>query len=305
MTTVYFNPAIDDEARRNELYAGELFVYGSTSGSLELVDFARELIEESFGSFEPTTAQYHLAVEDYVAILAEIKPKFIHHPKSKEVIRKILTELGCDQNKTYFDVPRMRTATSDDYLTSGIAYAFHPHRDTWYSAPTCQLNWWIPIYEIQADNSMAFHPRYWDRPVRNTSCEYNYQDWNKNSRFNAAKHVNTDTRKQPGALEQMELNPQLRIVAKPGDILVFSGAQMHSTVPNNTGRTRFSVDFRTVNVDDVAREKGAANIDSECTGTTMGDYLRVSDLSHLPRKVTLAYDNGPPQKALYPSNIAR
>jgi len=27
------------------------------------------------------------------------------------------------------DTPRMRTSTFDDYLTSGIAYAFHPRRD--------------------------------------------------------------------------------------------------------------------------------------------------------------------------------
>src|SRR2546425_8585889 len=32
-------------------------------------------------------------------------------------------ELGCDLSRTYFDVPRMRTATSDAYLTAGLAYA--------------------------------------------------------------------------------------------------------------------------------------------------------------------------------------
>ena len=67
---------------------------------------------------------------------------------------------------TYFDGPRMRTATSDGYLTSGIAYAFHPHRDTWYSAPFCQINWWIPIYDIEPVNALAFHPRYWSHPAQ-------------------------------------------------------------------------------------------------------------------------------------------
>ena len=62
----------------------------------------------------------------------------------------MLTELGCNLAKTYFDVPRMRTAFPGDYLKSGIAYAFHPHRDTWYSAPFCQINWWMPIYEVNA-----------------------------------------------------------------------------------------------------------------------------------------------------------
>lgn len=63
----------------------------------------------------------------------------------------------------------MRSSTSDNYLTSGIAYAFHPHRDTWYSAPMAQVNFWIPIYPITAENGVAFHRRYFDQLVKNGS----------------------------------------------------------------------------------------------------------------------------------------
>jgi hypothetical protein len=69
-------------------------------------------------------------------------------------------EFRCDLEKTYFDVPRLRTSTAGGYLTSEIAYAFHPHCDTWYSAPQCQTNWWFPVYEIELSNGTAFHPRY-------------------------------------------------------------------------------------------------------------------------------------------------
>src|SRR5207253_9137610 len=127
-------------------------------------------------------------VEDYVGVLAELKPRFIHHPRSKELIRSIRKELGCDLEKTYFDVPRLRSATSDAYLTSGIAYAFHPHRYTWYSAPFCQLNRWLPVYDVRPDNVMAFHPRYWSLAVRNSSNRYDYRRWNRDNRKNAAQH---------------------------------------------------------------------------------------------------------------------
>ena len=73
---------------------------------------------------------------------------------------------------------------------------------------------------------------------------------------------------------------------------MFSAAQMHSTVPNNTGRTRFSIDFRTVHLDDVTEFRGAPNVDSECTGTTMGDYLRASDLSHISEDLIEKHDTG-------------
>lgn len=61
-----------------------------------------------------------------------------------------------------------------------------------------------------------------------------------------------------------------------------------------SGRTRYSIDFRAVNANDVATQHGAVKVDSDCTGSTMGDYLRCSDLSHLPRDLMLPYEMGPP-----------
>ena len=293
MNTLLIDPDLSDAQRREQLYAGQLVVYSPTPSSRDLVQLARDLIKEAFGDLDPETAQYHLPVEEYAAVLGALKPKFIHHPDAKNLIQGILRDVGCDLDKTYFDVPRMRTATSDDYLTTGIAYAFHPHRDTWYSAPQCQLNWWLPIFSLESGRSMAFHPRYWTQPVRNGSAGYNYDEWNKTSRFNAAQHVKTDTRVQPKPEEPMELDPQLRVIAPVGGLLLFSAAQMHSTVPNTTGKTRFSIDFRTINLDDARAFVGAPNVDSACTGTTMNDYLRASDLSHVPPDVVAAHEPGP------------
>src|SRR6266516_3735140 len=196
MNTIYFDRRVSDEIRRQELFDGQVFVYSQTPGALKLIEFARGMIREAFGSLDPLMAQHDMPVEQYAAVLADLKPKFIHHPNSKKFIPELLSDLGCDLSKTYFDVPRMRTATSDDYLTTGIAYAFHPHRDTWYSAPLCQVNWWLPVYEIAPDNAMAFHPRYWSQPVRNGSSEYNYDELNRQGRKTAATQVKTDTRKQ-------------------------------------------------------------------------------------------------------------
>ena len=293
MNSILFDASANDAARRELLYRGQLLVYSPSPSALALVELARELIRGAFGPRDPELAQFTMAVEDYAALLAELKPRFIHHPQAKACIQGILRELGCALDTTYFDVPRMRTATSDNYLTAGIAYAFHPHRDTWYSAPFCQLNWWLPIYDIVPENAMAFHPRYWRQPVRNGSAEYDYYEWNREGRKTAAAQVKVDTRKQPHADEPLELDPQIRLIPKAGGIIIFSAAQMHSTVPNTSGRTRFSLDFRTVHFDDVAARRGAPNIDSACTGTTLRDYLRGTDLAHLPEELCLLYDREP------------
>ncbi len=140
---------------------------------------------------------------------------------------------------------------------------------------------------------MAFHPHYWDTPVKNGSRDYNYAQWNLTSRQIASQFIKSDTRKQPKPEESMELDPQIRIVQPPGSILLFSAAQMHSSVPNTSGKTRFSIDFRSVHIDDVEQRRGATNVDSDCTGTCMGDYLRGTDFSHVPEELIKMYDTPP------------
>jgi len=294
MHAIYVDSPASDDIRRERLYDGDLFVYSPRPATRALCEFGRQMAEEAFAPRDPEAAQEEMDVENYAALLSDLKPRFIHDPESKRLIQQMLTELGCDPERVYFDVPRMRTSTSHGYLTSGIAYAFHPHRDTWYSAPQSQLNWWLPIYPITVDNGLAFHPRYWYTPVKNSSRTYNYAVWNATSRKEAAKHVKSDTRVQPKPEEDIELDPQVRPICEPGGLIIFSAAQMHSSVPNTSGRTRFSIDFRTVHLDDVADRQGAPNIDSECTGTTMGDYLRISDLEHIPDELIKTYDTPAP-----------
>jgi|SRR5579859_2981526 len=289
MNAIYFDAKSTDNDRRSALYQGQLFAYSPSSSSLALCQFAAELAEAALAPLDPRQAQHSLPVEQFAGVLAELKPRFIHHAKSKELIRGILEEQGCDLDKTYFDVPRLRTATSNGYLTTGIAFAFHPHRDTWYSAPMCQLNWWLPVYEIEPENGMAFHPRYWSQPLKNGSGGYNYQEWVRTSRFAAAQQIGKDTRKQPTPEEPVELDPQVRIITQVGGLTIFSAAQLHSSVPNQSGVTRYSIDFRTVHLDDVLGKVGAPNIDSACTGTTLGDFLRASDFTHLSDEIIAAY----------------
>src|SRR5207248_6377842 len=199
---------------------GQLSDMAPRTSVLALAEFARLMIEETFEGRDPRTAQADMEVGRYAELLGKLKPAFIHHPDSKHHLQRILQDLGCSREKTYFDVPRMRTSTSDNYLTTGIAFAWHAHRDTWYSAPSCQINWWMPIYEIESENSMAFHPRYWTKPVKNSSAGYNYYTWNKMHRGESVtKLIKEDPRPLPRASEPMELDPQIRLICPVGGII--------------------------------------------------------------------------------------
>ena len=288
---IHMGSTMTDEERRQRLYGGDLIVLSPTPGSLEFIAMAREMLEAAFAPHDPRYIHREITAEQASDILSQLKPKFIHHPESKRLIRQIMEEHGIDLEKLYFDVPRMRSAYPEDFFSSGIAYAFHPHRDTWYSAPMCQINWWMPIYPLDRENCMGFYPRYFEEPVENNSEIYNYYEWNEKSRAQASQHVKSDTREQPKA--QQTLEPvTVRLLPPPGGIILFSGTQLHETVPNKAGVARYSIDFRTVNFDDAVNRRGAANLDSRCTGTTMRDYLRASDQAHLPEEVVQLYDDG-------------
>jgi hypothetical protein len=140
----------------------------------------------------------------------------------------------------------------------------------------------------------AFAP-HWDQAIKNGSRDFNYYRWNAESRKNAAQHIGRDTRVQPHAEDPLELEPDVRFVVPPGGIIVFSGAQLHSTVPNTTNMVRWSIDFRTVNIDDVVSKRGAPNTDSASTGTSLCDFLRVADFSPIPEDIVAEYDEAIPE----------
>jgi hypothetical protein len=69
----------------------------------------------------------------------------------------------------------------------------------------------------------------------------------------------------------------LVILAASGEVLLFSGNQLHASTPNTSGLARFSVDFRTVYVPDLMAGRGAPLVDVHCTGTPIRDFINVSD----------------------------
>ena len=295
MLTLHFDSPLSDAERRDRLYAGEVFIFSPRAASLELARFAFDQLREAFEPHDPALAQSALPVEQFVERFGPAKPRFIHHPRTKELVRALAGEFGCDLQETYLDVPLLRGVTSDGYLTSGVGYAHHAHRDTWYAAPMAQLNWWIPLNRFDGPSSLGLLPRYTDVAVPNSSREFNYYDWNTVGRKTAASQVSSDARKQPRATEAIDESGQVRVVCEPGGVILFSGAMLHITAPNTTGRTRFSLDLRTVHSGDLAVGRGMRNLDSAPEGTSLRDFVRGIDGAPMPSELVAKYENVAPR----------
>jgi ectoine hydroxylase-related dioxygenase (phytanoyl-CoA dioxygenase family) len=70
--------------------------------------------------------------------------------------------------------------------------------------------------------------------------------------------------------------PEVPVLIEPGDLLCFSGAHLHASRPNRTGRTRLSIDTRIVEGGDLRAGKGPANVDGHAPRTVHEWFRNVS-----------------------------
>jgi hypothetical protein len=279
--TLYLNRQIDDDERRASLFSGDFHLYTGSSGSWALVAHARDLIGSAFGDLDPERAQFAMDVDEFVSRVAPLKAEFTNGQRTKELCQQFATELGVDPERTYFDIPRLRVIPAENYLTAGVSYNYKAHRDMWYGHPQQLVNYWVPVFPVIGENVMSMFTDYFDKPVKNGSNAYDYDEWVANHRHAAAQKTATDDRPHPLPLEEIDSRGEIRIAGSAGDVMMFSSNHLHASAPNVSGVTRFSYDLRTINIDDVRNGRGPRNVDSGATGTTLGDFLRVSDLEPL------------------------
>ena len=289
--SVGLNGPIEDEELA--IYRGQIIMLPPTPASLELCAHARGMVEEEFAPHDPRTAQHVLDVDDFVERAARVKPRFIHDPRTRSLQKAYLQELGFDPWRTYLDVPRMRVVSSDGYLVSGVGHKQPPHRDTWWSAPMQQIQFWLPIFPMTRESAMEFYPHYVETGLPNSSGDFNIYRWNATGRKNAAQHrQGEDKRGIPQPDFPLEHPAAVQMVLPVGGAVIFSANQLHATSDNVTGATRFSIDFRIVDIEHVREGTGAVNVDNASTGTALRDFRRIADESEIESEVVALYDQG-------------
>jgi hypothetical protein len=267
MNSILFDSDLTDRKRLERLYAGSLFVFSPSQASTELCEHAGDIVLAACGGRNPLRLQGS-DPEIFEAMVASAAHAFGRHPRSKELVRKLLAERGCDPERTYLSVPRLR-----------IARPHKPRRDTWHAAAHSQINWRMPLYDVAGDNDTTFHPNYWEKAVPNDSERFDYYD--RNARFEASAQ---------GALE---LTPNVCLFPQIGGLTLSSSAHLSSTTPNAFGRTRWSIDFGTVNIDDVVAKRGARNMDAHPTGTSLREFAQARDGRRLSEDLVREYDDVP------------
>jgi hypothetical protein len=292
---IHGDPDLASEEIRAALYAGDLVMRTRLPAVAKLVEFAREQLATMFAPYYPQLAHEHYTPAELAALLAVWKPRFIHHETSKRLVRQITEQAGFPPEHTYYDVPKPRTAFPVGHLNTGVAFAFPWHRDIWYSAPVQQVNWWLPIFPVRSTNAMSFDPASFARAVPNDSETFDYYRHNAGRKDTAAQ-VLRETQARPKAIGHDPAG-EVTVLPPPGAVLLFSGAQLHRTIPNTSGRARYSIDFRTVDDRDLLAGKGAPLVDARCGGTAIRDFHRVADGAAFDERTVVELFGTPPADA--------
>jgi hypothetical protein len=296
MSSIVVDPAVSNEELRRHLYTGNLVILTRLQALREFVDYTREELIELFWPHDPEHVHEHIEPTDMAKILSAWKPRFIHAERSRRMVRTIVAEAGFTPADTHYDLPKPRTSFPVGHLTTGVAFAFPWHRDTWYSAPAQQINWWLPIFPVRADNAMAFDLASFDRAVPNTSDAFDYYE-NNARRLTTATGVTREAQARPAAVEH-QASQELVVLPAPGEVVLFSGNQLHASTPNTSGLARYSVDFRTVSVPDLMAGRGAPLVDAYCTGTAIRDFINVADETGFDEQAVIDVFGAPPSDAM-------
>ena len=293
---ILVDPSMPCDDLRQQLYAGNLVILTRLQALSDFVEYTRGELAELFRPHDPEHVHEHIDPAEMAKLLSTWKPRFIHSDRSKKLVRAVIEEVGFPAEETHYDLPKPRTSFPVGHLTTGVAFAFPWHRDAWYSAPAQQINWWLPIFPVREDNAMSFDLASFDRVVPNSSDTFDYYQ-NNASRLTTATGVTREVQSRPSAIDHQP-DQELIILPAPGEVLLFSGAQLHASIPNTSGRARFSVDFRTVYVPDLMTGRGAPLVDAYCTGTAIRDFINVADERPVDEQTVVELFGAPPADAM-------
>lgn len=277
----FMNQEITDTARRRLLFSGNLFVYTPRAATIELGTAAGDVLEKMFGP-DPVDAQQRTSEAEFARLFHQAVEEF--ESVGMELAGHVVADLGCDPATTFIGAVSLSAATGDGFLAHGLGIPQNPHRDTWFAAAACQVNWRVPLFDLDASASLAFHPLYWDTPVRNNSRDFRYERWYESAR-SACMPSTEDRLLQPRPTGPIDLAAQIRVCCPAGGLIVSSVAQLSSTVPNETSKTHFGVRFQTVSELDLVSGLGALNLDADPDGSMLSNFVRCSDLGPVPRQL--------------------
>lgn len=281
MTWAIRHDVLEGAALRRAVYEGDVFLLPETAASQQLVVDARAALADALGCREGEVRDVPQQLDnaELFARIGKLRKALYLEPQFHAAVRDVIAAFGIDPARVAFDPLRLRVIRHRGHENPLAAPVYHPHRDTWYSHPPALIAWWVPLDELAPEETFVFYPERFAAPVPNDSEIFDYGDWVRDGwelKIGWQKLEAGATSSYPRAVPGADGGRAVGFACRTAQNLVFSGAHFHATLPQATGRTRFSLDFRIVDLDDHAAGLGAPNVDNRSRGSALRDYVQPS-----------------------------
>lgn len=283
MTALYQLATAVPEAERNaRIYRGELIVFRGFDAMTQLTDRLRAHCIHHLGN-DPTCAHQSMSAIEIEHAAEAVRTAVREDSEVDLAWRQMLSAIHTDLDETYGDGAVIRIQPPSSGAQGERIEPLRAHRDTWGSNLPAQINWWAPLYDTTPERTLALFPGFFTRIVENDSADWNFQEMMQAHRTKSTR----DYPLLPTAIDAPNWDDALVISLLPGDLLCFSGAHLHASVPNTTNLTRLSFETRTVNRADMAAGSGAPDVDGSAPFMTPQIFRHLQDgrkLGELVRK---------------------
>ena len=293
------------KARSRVLKEGQIFHLPVSGTSRLVLERAWQHITEVFGA-EPRLAHKRLKRPEFLHCVSEAKQVIFQDRELRNLLLDILCNTFNSRAGIRFDPPRLRVVppwqsllpeplaheeeeeeeeegacqpiSRSTLAEAGLLPLFSTHRDTFYANPQSQINIWLALHDVGPQDSFRFYPQYFDEPVANDSHLFNYDNWKEDVGFGKSQSNHAESKKAlyPQALDEDALQDPAVFSLKEGEAIVFAAAHLHGTSPHCCPGTRFSLDMRAVESEDL--QPGglqAPNRDNKSQGSSLQDYLKL------------------------------
>lgn len=242
---------LEPDELATRIYAGRILFFEGLPPVRALIAETRAILEATFHGAHPTTAFRMLGLDGFRTTLRLAQKRFAQSPEIAQHWTDALIAAGVAPEATYRDRLVLRSSPPNE-TANDRGYGLLPaHRDSWGAGLDCQINWWLPIYDITAERTMAVFPRAFDRPIVNDSA-----GWDAGRARSEAGYPELPTAREP--LDWAEAVP---LVVPTGTLIAFSASHLHATIANTTEEARISSETRTVDRRDLLAGRGAPNVD--------------------------------------------
>ena len=266
----------NNQQTRDALYQGQIFQIAPTSASLKIVHIIQGRLQDYFGN-HPRLAQQELPEKVFFEKMGALRKELYTEAKYHRLIRECIASLGFDNQEVAFDPLRLRVINHNGHHNPLAAPVYYPHRDTWYGHPPSLITWWIPLDDLTKEETFEFYPERFDQPIPNSSEIFDYDEWISKGwdlKIGWQRVSEQDRLQYPSVLGEPNRGAVMEFSCQKGENLLFAGAHFHATKPQSFYRTRFSLDFRIVDLRDFRNGKGAPSVDDHSTGTAISDYIQ-------------------------------